>query len=174
MGRHVPRSGQPGPAVREILEVHVVRFPARTGSCAVHRPARSGYGVAMQDNHISDDRARRFVAELRRFEQDGDPGALAGLFAGDATVQRLDARGERTDVEAFWREYRGQFEELSTTFTDAVEGDDQVALEWTTAGTQPGGRPIHYRGVTVLDFKGDAVAALRTYYDTAAFTPGHE
>lgn len=127
----------------------------------------------MQDNHISDDRARRFVAALRRFEQDGDPSGLTGLFTGDATAQRMDARGERTDVEAFWREYRGQFDELSTTFVDAVEGPDQVALEWTSAGTLRGGHPIHYRGVTVLDLKGDAVAALRTYYDTAAFTPGH-
>ena len=127
----------------------------------------------MQDNHISDGRARRFVAELRRFEQDGDPTALAGLFTGGATVERLDARGERTDVEEFWREYRGQFDTLSTTFTDAVESADQVALEWRTAGTLPGGHPIHYRGVAVLDWKDEEVAALRTYYDTAAFTPGH-
>ena len=75
----------------------------------------------MVDNHISDPRAREFVAELRRFEQHSDPTALAGLFADDATLMRLDARGERGDAVAFWEEYRAQFHELSTTFTNVVE-----------------------------------------------------
>jgi ketosteroid isomerase-like protein len=123
----------------------------------------------MQDNHISDPRTRRFVAALRQFEQDADPGELLRQFAPDATVSRLDARGERTDIAEFWQEYRRSFEKLSTTFFDAVEGDDQVALEWTTAATLPGGKPVEYSGVTVLDLAPDAVARLRTYYDTAVF-----
>lgn len=125
----------------------------------------------MEDNHITDGRARTFVAALRRFEQDSDPVPLVGLFADDATLTRLDARGERTDATAFWTEYRAQFHDLSTTFIDAVEGDDQVALEWTSTGTLTDDRPIDYRGVTVLDLSGDRISALRTYYDTAAFTP---
>ena len=128
----------------------------------------------MQDNHISDPRARRFVAALRRFEQDADPEELVGQFAPDATVTRLDAKGDRTDIAEFWQEYRRSFQELSTTFVDAVEGDDQVALEWTTAAKLPDGKPVEYRGVTVLDLAPDAVARLRTYYDSAAFvTPQH-
>jgi ketosteroid isomerase-like protein len=123
----------------------------------------------MQDNHISDPRARRFVAALRRFEQDADPGELLGQFTEGATVSRLDAKGDRTDIAEFWQEYRRSFQELSTTFYDAVEGDDQVALEWTTAAKLPDGKPVEYRGVTVLDLAPDAVAGMRTYYDTAAF-----
>jgi ketosteroid isomerase-like protein len=123
----------------------------------------------MQDNHISDPRARRFVAALRRFEQDADPAELVAQFAEDATVSRLDARGDRTDIAEFWQEYRRSFEELSTTFVDAVESDDQVALEWTTAATLVDGKPVEYRGVTVLDLAPEAIAGLRTYYDTAAF-----
>jgi ketosteroid isomerase-like protein len=119
----------------------------------------------MQDNHISDPRTRRFVAALRRFEQDGDSDELLTQFTEDATVTRLDARGERTDVAEFWQEYRRSFEK----FVDAVEGDDQVALEWTTAATLPDGKPVEYRGVTVLDLAPDAVARLRTYYDSAVF-----
>ena len=126
----------------------------------------------MEDNHISDPRARRFVAALRRFEQDADPDELLGQFAADATVSRLDARGERTDLAEFWQEYRRSFEKLSTTFVDAVEGDDQVALEWTTTATLPGGRPVEYSGVTVLDLAADAVARLRTYYDSAVLLAG--
>jgi ketosteroid isomerase-like protein len=123
----------------------------------------------MQDNDISDPRTRRFVAALHRFEQDDDPGELLGQFTADATVSRLDARGERTDLAEFWREYRRSFEKLSTTFVDAVEGDDQAALEWTTAATLPGGKPVEYSGVTVLDLAPEAVARMRTYYDTAVF-----
>jgi len=123
----------------------------------------------MEDNHIDAPRARAFVAELRRFEQSSDPTDLVGLFTDVATAARLDARGERTDVAAFWQEYRGQFDRLSTTFFNAVEGSSQVALEWTSEGTLPGGRPISYRGVTVLDLEGEKINRLRTYYDSAAF-----
>jgi ketosteroid isomerase-like protein len=123
----------------------------------------------MEDNHIADPRARAFVAELRGFEQSSDPTDLVGLFAVDATATRLDARGERSDMTAFWREYRGQFDRLSTTFFDAVEGTDQVALEWTSEATLTTGRPISYRDVTVLDLAGEKIAGLRTYYDSAAF-----
>ncbi len=123
----------------------------------------------MEDNHIDDPRVRAFVAELRRFEQSSDPTDLVALFADQATATRLDARGERTDVAAFWREYRAQFDRLSTTFFDAVEGSEQVALEWTSEGTLTDGRPISYRGVTVLDLDGEKIDRLRTYYDSAAF-----
>jgi ketosteroid isomerase-like protein len=122
------------------------------------------------DNHISDPRARAFVAALRRFEQDADPTPLTELFAAGATAMRLDARGERTDVTGFWTEYRTQFRELSTTFVNAIEGEHQVALEWTTTATLTDDRPLDYRGVTVIDLDGDEIVALRTYYDTAAFT----
>jgi hypothetical protein len=83
----------------------------------------------MEDNHIGDERARAFAAALRKFEQDSDVSRLSELFADSATLERLDARGERTDPEAFWREYREQFSEIRTTFFNAVEGADQVALD---------------------------------------------
>jgi ketosteroid isomerase-like protein len=125
----------------------------------------------MQDNHIDDPRARTFAAALRRFEQDSDTAAFAELFAEDATLQRLDARGERGDVEAFWREYRDQFGEVKTTFYNVVEGSDQFALEWTSDATLTDGRPLSYRGVTVIDLDGEKIIRLRTYYDSAVFTP---
>ena len=124
----------------------------------------------MQDNHITDDRARRFVGRLRRFEQDGDAATLAELYADDATTERFDARGERRgEVEAFWTEYRDQFQEISTTFSNAIEGGDEFALEWTSKATLPDGRPLEYRGVTAIGFDGDRIVWLRTYYDSARF-----
>lgn len=126
--------------------------------------------VGMENNHIDDGRARRFVAALRKFEQDSDPAPLVELFTDDATLLRFDARGERQGVEAFWREYRGQFDEVRTTFYNVVEGSDQFALEWSSTATLRGGRSLEYRGVTVIDLDGERVVRLRTYYDSAAFT----
>jgi ketosteroid isomerase-like protein len=124
----------------------------------------------MADTTITDDRARTFAAALQTFEKDGDAAALAALFADDAVTVRFDARGERRgEVEQFWQEYRAQFQTISTTFTDTVEGGDRAALEWISDATLADGRPLQYRGVTVLDFAGDAVAELSTYYDSAQF-----
>ncbi|MCG8916502.1 nuclear transport factor 2 family protein [Actinokineospora sp. PR83] len=122
-----------------------------------------------EDNHIDTPLVRSFVAALRRFEQNSEPADLVELFADGATATRLDSRGDRTDVEAFWREYRDQFQDLSTTFVNAVEGSGQCALEWTSKATMPDGRPVEYRGVTVLDLDGERIARLRTYYDSAVF-----
>lgn len=123
----------------------------------------------MDDSQITDPRARSFAEALQTFEAESDTASLTPLFADDATVLRLDARGERTDVEAFWREYREQFSEISTTFTHAVVGDDACVLEWGSEATLINGRSVDYRGVTVLEFDGDAITRLRTYYDSAAF-----
>lgn len=124
----------------------------------------------MEDIEIEDERARGFATALQEFERSGDPADLVARFTDDATLTRLDARGERGDAEAFWREYREQFDELSTVFEHAVEGDDRCALEWSSTGSLATGRPVEYRGVTVVEFDGEKVARLRTYYDTAAFT----
>jgi ketosteroid isomerase-like protein len=115
----------------------------------------------MADIHISDDRARSFADALQTFEKDGDAAAFAAL---------LDARGERRgEVEQFWQEYRAQFDSISTTFYDVVEGGDRVALEWTSDATLTDGRPLQYRGVTIVDLDGDKISKLRTYYDSAQF-----
>lgn len=124
----------------------------------------------MKDTTVNDPRARAFGEALQRFEQESDVAVLTELFADDATLLRLDARGDRTDAAAFWKEYREQFDEIATTFSNVVEGDDQFALEWTSKATLRGGRPIEYRGVTCIDLEGDKIVRLRTYYDSAQFT----
>ncbi|GAA2541562.1 hypothetical protein [Pseudonocardia hydrocarbonoxydans] len=122
----------------------------------------------MEDNHITDERARSFVAPLRRFEQDADPAPLAALSADRASLSRLDARGERTDAAAFWPGYRDQFHRLTTGFVNTVDGGGLVAPERTTA-TLTDDRPLPHRGV--LDLGDDAVVALHTSDDSAASTP---
>ena len=124
----------------------------------------------MADTNISDDRARTFATALQTFEKDGDVAAFAALFAADAVTQRFDARGERRgEVDQFWQEYRAQFDSISTSFYDLVEGGDRFALEWTSDATLADGRPLQYRGVTVIDLDGDKIAKLSTYYDSAQF-----
>lgn len=124
----------------------------------------------MADTNISDDRARTFATGLQTFEKDGDAAAFAALFADDAVTQRFDARGERHgEVEQFWQEYHAQFQTISTTFYDVVEGDDRFALEWTSDATLTDGRPLQYRGVTVIDLDGEKITKLSTYYDSAQF-----
>ena len=124
----------------------------------------------MADTNISDDRARKFAAGLHELDKNGDAAAFAAQFTDDAITQRFDARGERRgEVEQFWQEYRAQFQSITTTFYDVVEGGDRFALEWTSDATLSDGRPIQYRGVTVIDLDGDKVTRLRTYYDSAQF-----
>ena len=124
----------------------------------------------MADTNISDDRARRFAAGLHDLDESGDAAAFAEQFTDDAVTQRFDARGERRgEVEQFWREYHAQFRSISTTFYDVVEGGDRFALEWTSDATLSDGRPIQYRGVTVIDLDGDKITKLSTYYDSAQF-----
>jgi len=124
----------------------------------------------MADTQINDERARAFADALKTFEQEKDVSVLTRLFADDATTLRLDGRGERKgEVAEFWQEYRGQFDDLQTTFYNVVEGSDQFALEWTSTGTLTDGRSIEYRGVTVIDLNGDTISKLRTYYDSAQF-----
>ena len=124
----------------------------------------------MADTNISVERARKFAAGLHDLDKDGDAAAFAALFADDAVTQRFDARGERRgEVEQFWTEYRAQFQSITTTFYDVVEGGDRFALEWTSDATLSDGRPIQYRGVTVIDLDGDTITKLSTYYDSAQF-----
>ncbi|AEA28578.1 protein of unknown function DUF1486 [Pseudonocardia dioxanivorans CB1190] len=124
-----------------------------------------------EDNHIADATVRRFVAELRRFEQDGDVDPLAGLFTDDAVLHRLDGRGGVADARAFWARYRARFGEVRTAFRNAVESTDPAgaALEWESRGSLADGTPIDYAGSTFLTLAGDRISGLRTYYDTAAF-----
>jgi ketosteroid isomerase-like protein len=124
----------------------------------------------MGDTDIADPRARTFADALQQLDATGDPSDLVAQFADGATLERLDARGERTDAEAFWREYRSQFDDLSTTFTHSTVGEDSASLEWVSKGTLATGRPVEYRGVTVVEYDGEKVARMRTYYDTAQFT----
>ncbi|WP_336923273.1 nuclear transport factor 2 family protein [Aquipuribacter sp. SD81] len=122
------------------------------------------------DHEVRDETTRRFIAALRKVEQDGDLDGLAGLFTDDAEVLSIDGHGPRQGqdgIRELFREYVGQFDRLSTTFTQVTEGENRSALEWTTDAVRPGGHEVTYTGVTVIDRDGERCTGFRTIYDSA-------
>ncbi len=121
---------------------------------------------------MASDMAQRFMDALQTIENEGEAGAVVELFAEDASLKRLSQREAyegRDGARQFWQEYLATFQRLETTFHNVVEAGAQVVLEWESAGTLPGGSPLHYSGVSILEFDGDKVGNFRTYYDSAAF-----
>lgn len=97
---------------------------------------------------------------------------MGSLFTDEAELSRpeLDrAHGPTSDVAQFWKTYLDEFEQVSTDFDRVEEAGDLAVLEWTSSGALSTGRPIDYRGVSVLRFEDERVARFSTFYDTAAF-----
>jgi ketosteroid isomerase-like protein len=115
----------------------------------------------------------RFTDALHQLHAERDVDPMVALFTDDAELNKLDDRHDAHGQEGartFWTDYRDVFDSIEATFTHVVEGEDSVALEWTSTGSLAGGTPFSYRGVSVLQAAGDRLSGFRTYYDTAAFT----
>ena len=133
------------------------------------RSAAPGYGNRMSAvrTGVEAGVAQRFVEALRTLEREGDPTALADLYAEKSrsgNVQHPDGFRGPDGARQFWLTYRSTFGEVRSEFRTVVASDDAVALEWTTEGTV-GGRPVRYDGVTVLDLVGGQIARSCAYYD---------
>lgn len=121
---------------------------------------------------MASDITKRFIAALQAAEKSKDAGPLAELFATDAELQSIEKRevARGTDgARQFWGEYLSAFESIRSEFGLVVEGDGGAFLEWTSTGALPTGKPVEYRGVSVLELDGDKVKKFRTYYDTTPF-----
>ena len=118
--------------------------------------------------------ADRFAAALRQAERTGEVEGLVSLFVEDGAARNLspthDARGS-DELRRFWRVYLQAVERVETTFERVSSADGLRVLEWRSQGRLRDGRPIDYRGVSVLELDGDRVRAFRTDYDCAAFVP---
>lgn len=122
------------------------------------------------DGRSADGIAARFIDALQRLERDGDVEALVGLYAADSVagnVLRVDAFHGADGAREFWSAYRSQFGEVTSTFANVIEGDDTAALEWSSTGTS-NGRPVEYRGVTVLEAAGGELRRTCAYFDPTA------
>jgi ketosteroid isomerase-like protein len=121
--------------------------------------------------------ADRFMSALQRAEQSHDPNPLVELFHDDAelhTLAKEEVAKGRDGAAKFWTDYLKVFEAVKSEFTRVTSDATGAAMEWTADGTLANGKPIRYRGVSVIELDGDRVKAFRTYYDTAAFVvPAH-
>jgi len=117
--------------------------------------------------------AEQFEKGLQQMEQSGNVEELAQFFAEDAVLGNLGVANDLHGTEGareFWQRYLGQFREVHSEFFHTLVGDHEAVLEWESKGTLKNGRPIDYRGVSILRLKEDGkVGEFQTYYDTAAF-----
>ena len=118
--------------------------------------------------------AQTFMTALQTVENTREVGPLVALFADDCTVSNLatpePARG-RAGAEQFWQQYLHVFQEIHSEFSHWVETDQDIVLEWHSEGRLNDGEPVRYKGISVVEKTAGKVAAFRTYYDSAAFTP---
>ena len=120
------------------------------------------------------DVADSFMKGLQEAERTRDVEPLVRLFSEDAEVESpMLHRAHRghDGARQFWKEYLGAFGEVRSQFTDTRRGESSATLEWKSDGTLPDGKPISYRGVSLIEFDGGKVKRFRTYYDSAAFLP---
>ena len=114
----------------------------------------------------------RFAETLQACEASGDPNPLAALYAEGSESTNLSKDAPELGVEGarkFWGEYLRAFKSIRSTFHNVIRGDTHGVLEWTSEGELPTGKPIRYRGVSVLEYEGDKVKRFHSYYDSAAF-----
>lgn len=121
--------------------------------------------------------AQAFMSALQTMERERDVNRLAVRFVPSCQLWRQSyghtyhgAEG----VQKFWTEYLKQFESIATEFTNVLEREDLAILEWESRGCLQGGRPIHYRGVSILELGEDGkVSSFKTYFDSAHFISVH-
>jgi ketosteroid isomerase-like protein len=118
--------------------------------------------------------ADRFMAALTYVEFTRKPDALASLFSDQCELTSIafDQPITGAPIGKFWTDYVDLFETIKTEFTHTHATGDLAVLEWRSVGKlKDGGHDLTYRGVTILEFKGDKIQRFRTYYDSAAFLP---
>ena len=114
----------------------------------------------------------RFIQALHAAEESHDPAPLAALYAAESECMNLSKDEPETGVEGarkFWGEYLRAFKTVRSEFHNVLATDDHAVLEWTSTGELPTGKPIEYRGVSILEYAGDKVRKFHSYYDSAAF-----
>ena len=123
---------------------------------------------------MSDQLSEQFMSALQHAERTADIEPLLGLFHDDAealNLGRTEPAEGRDAMREFWRTYLAAFREIRSEFTNVIEGEAGIVLEWVSRGRLPDDSPLEYRGVSVLETDGGRVRRFRTYYDSAVFLP---
>jgi ketosteroid isomerase-like protein len=114
-------------------------------------------------------RADTFMKGLQDYERTKDLDAFVQLFAEDCEVSNVSSPHRfagRDGARQFWREYLGVLGDIRSTFRNAIESGDRVALEWESEGQAATGAPISYEGVSILEYdENDKVKRFYAYFD---------
>ncbi|AFZ65880.1 nuclear transport factor 2 family protein [Deinococcus peraridilitoris] len=116
----------------------------------------------------------RFMQALQQAEASKDPSPLIELYAEDSSTENLATpplQG-REGAQQFWTKYLDVFQDIRSEFFAQADSDTTGVMEWTARGHLKDGKPIEYKGVSIIDVHEGQVKKFRTYYDSAAFVEG--
>lgn len=112
-----------------------------------------------------------FMHALQEAETSNDPSPLVALYAEDSTTENLSIGPMRGQDGArdFWRRYLDVFQDIRSEFFHQSDDERTGTMEWVARGHLKSGKPIEYKGISVIEVEGGKVKKFRTYYDSAAF-----
>jgi hypothetical protein len=168
-GKGIPMNEQ-NPGTGESAKEPVANFQAYGNSGVMYKDGSSSLGSELKPTQA-------FMSALQAMEQDRDVSQLAARFHPSCKLWR-QSYGHAYDgvagAQKFWTEYLNQFASIATDFTHVQEREGLAILEWESRGALLGGRPIHYRGVSILELGAEGkVTSFKTYFDSAHFIAVH-
>ena len=117
---------------------------------------------------MSKEVADKFVAALRKLEQDRDVEALVEIHTEDCDVGNVAVPktfSGHDGLREFWTSYRDTFGEMNSEFRNVFADDaGHAALEWNTSG-DANGNDVSYDGVSLLEIEDNKVSRFRAYFD---------
>jgi|1186.fasta_scaffold31302_3 hypothetical protein len=117
---------------------------------------------------MSKEVADKFVAALRKLEQDRDVEALVEIHTDDCDVGNVAVPKTfwgHEGLREFWTSYRDTFGEMRSKFGNVFADDaGHAALEWNTTG-DANGNDVSYDGVSLLEIEYGKVSRFRAYFD---------
>jgi ketosteroid isomerase-like protein len=150
-----------------IVDSESERFAARIAA------SLSGNTMDQQQARASAD---RFIDTLHGIE-DGNAESIermVDLFSDNAElsnpiIERTGGqRAGRSQVAAFWQNYRASFREIRSEFYDITSSERAAGLFWRSTGTLATGTPLAYDGVSLLEFDDSGkIARFKGYFDSS-------
>lgn len=116
-------------------------------------------------------RVARFTRLLQEFEKSGNNEGLVALFAPDCELSRLGQSHHHdgtAGAREFWESYLETFRRVQSRFTHTADDGNLSTLEWISDGELACGSAVRYRGVSLIEWKGDQIARFSTYFDSAS------
>lgn len=120
---------------------------------------------------MPNDVTQAFMRALQEAEASNDPSPIVALYADDSTTENLSI-GPLSGVDGardFWRRYLDVFSDIRSEFFHSSDDDRTGTMEWVARGHLASGKPIEYKGISVIEVENGKVKKFRSYYDSAAF-----